>query len=112
MTTSLPNKTARLVDTAPTVVDGNRTVVAVAPTQTRRPWRTTVRTAFQGAIALASLAPFVAAGIYGDATDPADYAPAVAQVLAVSSAVTRVMAHPQVDAFLRRFAPFLSATGR
>jgi hypothetical protein len=82
----------------------------VEPTQVRRPWRTTVRTAFQGAVALASLTPFVVAGVYGDATDPADYAPAIAQVLAVSSAVTRVMALPQVEEFLRRFAPFLAAS--
>jgi hypothetical protein len=80
-----------------------------APTQVRRPWRATVRTAFQGAVAIASLTPFVVTGIYGDATDPADYAPAVAQVLAVSGAVTRVMALPQVEDFLRRFVPFLAA---
>lgn len=81
--------------------------VSVAPTQVRRPWRATVRTVFQGAIALATLLPFVASGIYDDGENvPA----AVVQVLAVSAAITRVMALPQVEAFLSRFVPFLAAT--
>lgn len=77
-----------------------------APTQVRRPWRTTARSVFQFAIALATLLPFVATGIYDDT----DAAPAVVgQVLAVAATVTRVMALPQVEAFLRRFAPWLAA---
>lgn len=82
--------------------------VSVQPTQVRRPWRTVVRSAFQAAVALATLAPLVAAGVY-DGADPDTYPAAVGQVLVVSSAVTRVMAMPQVEVFLRRFLPFLSA---
>lgn len=80
--------------------------MTTTPTQVKRPWRATVRTVFQFVVALASLLPFVVAGVYTDA----DAAPAViGQVLAVAAAVTRVMAVPQVEDFLRRFAPFLAA---
>lgn len=83
------------------------TQVLVTPTQMRRPWRSTFRTAFQALVALATLVPFVVAGIY--ATE-ADYPAVVVQVLAVCSAVARVMALPQVEVFLRKFLPFLSAS--
>ena len=76
------------------------------PTQTRRPWRATVRTIVQLVLAFATLAPLVAAGVYTNA----DQAPAiVVQVLAVAGAITRVMALPEVEQFLRRFAPWLAA---
>jgi hypothetical protein len=75
------------------------------PTQVRRPWRATIRTAFQAALALATLIPFVVSGVYGDAETPA----LVTQVVLVAAAVSRVMALPQVEVFLRTFAPFLSA---
>lgn len=78
----------------------------VQPTQLRRPWRATVRTVFQLMLALATLLPFIASGIYDDV----DQAPVVVgQVLAVAAGVTRVMAAPQVEAFLKRFAPWLAA---
>lgn len=80
-------------------------IAAVQPTQLRRPWRATLRTAFQAIVALATLAPFLAGGIY----QADDYPVVVGQVLAVSAAVTRVMALPQVEDFLRRFLPFLAA---
>lgn len=79
--------------------------VAVTPTQVRRPWRTTVRTGFQAAVALATLIPFIVTGAYGDAHTPA----AVTQVVVVSGAVSRVMALPQVETFLRTFLPWLAA---
>lgn len=67
-------------------------------TQTQRPWRTVVRTVFQAVIALLTLVPLVATNVYHDAaTAPA----AVAQVLAVCAALTRIMAMPQVEAFLQ-----------
>lgn len=80
--------------------------VLTQPTQVRRPWRSTIRTVFQGLVALASLVPFLITGVYnGDA----DYPAVVVQVLAVSGTITRVMALPQVEDFLRRFAPWLAA---
>lgn len=78
-----------------------------APTQVRRPWRTTARTVFQLGLALVTLVPFIVSGIY---TSEADYPAVVLQLLAVTSAVTRVMALPQVETFLRTFVPFLAAT--
>lgn len=81
-------------------------VVGVTPTQVRRPWRSTVRTAFQALIALATLAPLIVGGVY---TSSASYPAVVVQVLAVAAAITRVMALPGVETFLRRFAPFLAA---
>lgn len=76
------------------------------PTQVARPWRTTLRTVFQFVVALASVLPLIAVGIYTDA----DQAPViVGQVLAVATAITRVMAIPEVEAVLRHFVPWLAA---
>lgn len=79
------------------------------PTQVRQPTRTTVRTVFQALVALASLAPLIAAGVYDGS---GDYPAAVGQVLAVSAAVTRVMAIPSVEQFLKDYLPFLAAQPR
>lgn len=85
---------------------GHMSIVDVAPTQLRRPWRSTARTVFQLVIALATLLPFVAAGVYDDV----DQAPVVVgQILTVAATITRVMALPRVEAFLRRWAPWLAA---
>lgn len=82
------------------------TDVVVTPTQVRRPWRSTTRTIFQALVALATLLPLVLAGVYDSESD---YPAIVVQVLAAAAAVTRVMALPQVEEFLRRFLPFLAA---
>jgi hypothetical protein len=76
----------------------------VTPTQTRHPWRATLRTILAAGLALASLLPEVAA------TTHVDTVPAVVQVLAVAGIVTRILAMPGVDGFLRRFAPWLAAS--
>lgn len=73
------------------------------PTQTRYPWRATARTVFAALVGGISLLPLVAV------TAGVDAVPAVAQVVAVSAAVTRVLALPGVDAWLRRFVPWLAA---
>ena len=75
------------------------------PTQVARPWRTTVRTVFQFVIALATLLPVLAAGVYDGAETPA----AVVHVLTVATTITRLMALPQVETFLRRWFPWLAA---
>lgn len=76
---------------------------APAPTQTRHPWRATIRTGFAAAVALASLLPYVVA--------QADIgtAPGVTQVLVIAAAVTRVMALPGVNEWLQDFFPLLAA---
>lgn len=76
-----------------------------APTQSRHPWRATLRTIFQAGLAIASLAPTVAA-VGG--LDKLSTAPAVGQVLLVCGIITRIMAIPGVNEALRKFLPFLA----
>ncbi len=74
------------------------------PTQVKRPWRATFRTVVQGAVALATLLPYVLSN-FDIATEGK-----VAQVLAVLAVATRVMADPKVEAFLQKYLPWLAAT--
>jgi len=73
------------------------------PTQSKHPWRATARTVAAAGIGLLSLLPLIAITAHVDAV------PAVAQVLAVTGAITRVLAMPGVDGWLRRWLPFLAA---
>lgn len=75
-------------------------------TQVARPWRTTLRSTFQGLVAFAAVAP----GIYSAATthDAGLATGWAATGLGVAAAVTRIMAMPQVDDFLKKFIPFLA----
>lgn len=79
------------------------TVVLADPTQVRRPWRSTARTIFQSSIALAAMW-----GLIVEALGLPDWAWVGASV-AVAGGITRVMALPSVETFLRTFLPFLSA---
>jgi hypothetical protein len=74
------------------------------PTQSQHPWRATVRTLLAATIGLLSLLPDIAmvAGV--------DTNVAVVQVLAVTGGITRVLAMPGVDAWLRRYVPWLAAS--
>jgi len=76
-----------------------------APTQSRHPWRATLRTIFATGLAVASLAPTIAT-VGG--LEKLTATPAVAQVLLVCGIVTRVMAIPGVNELLRKVAPFLA----
>lgn len=79
--------------------------VLADPTQVRRPWRSTARTVFQALVALCVLFPILV-----DQTGlKAEDLPWLAIPLAVAATVTRIMALPQVEAFLKRFLPFLAA---
>jgi hypothetical protein len=73
-------------------------------TQSRHPWRATVRTIFAAAVALLTLLPVIAmtAGI--------DTVPAVAQVLLVAGAVTRILALPGVEKWMELYIPWLAAS--
>lgn len=74
------------------------------PTQVRRPWKATVRTVFAVVVALAAMFPLlVQASGLDETLGP------VAGALAISSAITRIMALPSVDDFLARFLPWLAA---
>lgn len=76
---------------------------AVQPTQIRRPWRSTTRTVFQAGIALAAMW-----GLIVQAAGLPDWA-WVGTSLALAAGITRVMALPGVETFLRRFLPWLAA---
>jgi hypothetical protein len=99
----------KVPEDVPVILNDDKTTqqsVIVDPTQVRRPWRSTARTVFQALVALATLIPFVVAGIYDGS---ADYPAVVTQVLGVAAGVSRVMALPQVEKFLRTFFPWLAA---
>ncbi len=84
--------------------NGIMTLTPTTPTQTRHPWRATARTVIAAGVALLSLLPYVAA------TAHVDTVPAVAQVLVVTGAITRVLALPAVDRWVRRYLPWLAAS--
>jgi hypothetical protein len=83
------------------------TAIIASPTQVRKPWRATVRSAFQFLLAALTLIPFVIGGVY----ESDNYPVVVGQLLAAVTTAARVMALPQVEEFLRRFFPWLSASG-
>lgn len=72
-------------------------------TQVKYPWRATVRTIFAAVIGIIPLLPLVAGAAGMSAI------PWVAGVLALAGAVTRVLAVPGVEAWLRKYFSWLSA---
>ena len=76
---------------------------APAPSQVRRPWRTTARTVIGAAFGLLPLLPDIARAA------EVDTVPAVVSILAITAAITRIAAIPEVDAWLDRYLPWISA---
>lgn len=76
-------------------------------TQEKMPWRATVRTLFQAVVGLAALLPFALEAVANG--DPANLGQGAVVALAVSGAITRVMAVPAVNAFLQHYLPWLAA---
>lgn len=72
-------------------------------TQTRRPWNAVLRTSLAALIGLLPILPAIAETLHIDTV------PVVASTLAVTAAVTRVLAMPQVEAWLRQSLPALAA---
>lgn len=72
-------------------------------TQTRYPWRATLRTAFAVIVGLAAALPAIVA-----ASGVPETSGAVSIALGVATGITRVMALPQVDELLRKFMPWLA----
>lgn len=118
MNKPLPNAAetapARLVPGTTNPWDGGEVAtVRVAPTQVRRPWRSTIRTAVQVAIptllALGVVVPQVVQVILdevGEAMPPRLRLALLgisAGIVTAAAIVTRVMAIPQVELLLRRF---------
>lgn len=75
------------------------------PSQVAYPWRATLRTGVTAALALLPLLPQIA-----DAAN-IDEIPAVAQVLATTLVIQRVLTLPAVEAWLSQYVPWLSAAG-
>lgn len=92
-------------------MDTSTTPVPV-PTQVKRPWRATLRTAFQSLVAFAGLAPLIAAAVEEATGYDLDGVPFVVTALLICAALTRIMALSAVEAFLQQFVPFLSAAPR
>lgn len=76
----------------------------VPPTQTKHPWRATLRTLVAGAVGVLPLLPEVATAAHIGSVAT------VVQFLAVTGAVTRVLAVPAVNGWLGRYLPWLAAT--
>ncbi|HEY2086236.1 MAG TPA: hypothetical protein VGH54_09455 [Mycobacterium sp.] len=79
-------------------------------TQSKYPWRATARTAFAVIVGAAAMSPLV----YQAAThhDPSVATGWAATGLGIAAGVTRVLALPQVNDFLHRYAPWLAADSK
>ena len=79
------------------------TVPDTAPTQVRKPWRATFRTTLTAFVALIPLIPQIA-----EAAN-IDEIPAVASVVGLADAISRVLALNGVEAWLDKYIPILAA---
>ena len=79
-------------------------------TQSKHPWRAVVRTIFAAVVALAAMAGPIYEAITGGSPEAATGFTAI--MLAITGAITRVLALPQVDQWLHVFAPWLASGGR
>lgn len=79
------------------------TVPDTAPTQVRKPWRATFRTTLTAFVALIPLIPQIA-----EAAN-IDEIPAVASVVGLAAAISRVLALNGVEAWLDKYIPILAA---
>lgn len=73
-------------------------------TQEKYPWRATIRTIVQAVAGFASMWALMVAALGLD-----ESLPWVAASLAVTGAITRVMAVPEVNEWLDRYVPWLAA---
>lgn len=73
-------------------------------TQTEYPWHAVVRTLFQAVVGFAAMW-----GVIVEALGVDETLPWVVASLAVTGAITRVMAIPAVNTWLERFVPWLAA---
>lgn len=83
---------------------GRHSLAAQSPsTQVRYPWRAAVRTSLAAGVAALIAFPDIARVL------SIEHLPGVGLVMAISLGLTRVFALPNVDAWLRRFAPWLAS---
>lgn len=74
------------------------------PTQTQRPWRTTLRTTVAAAWGLIPLWPIIVGELNLDQATPW-----VAGSLVATAAFTRLASNPRIEAWLTEWAPWLAA---
>ena len=86
--------------------EGFPTRASLHATQSEYPWHAVVRTVFQAVVGFAAMWALMVEAMGLDET-----LPWVAASLAVTGAITRVMAIPAVNQWLARFVPFLAASG-
>lgn len=86
--------------------EGFPTRASLHATQSEYPWHAVVRTVFQAVVGFAAMWALMVEAMGLDET-----LPWVAASLAVTGAITRVMAIPAVNQWLAKFAPFLAAAG-
>lgn len=79
------------------------TLPVQSTTQVRHPWRATFRTVVAAAVGLLPLLPLVATAA------SATTIPWVIAMLGIAGAVTRVLAVPGVESWLRKYFSWLSA---
>lgn len=72
-------------------------------TQSRHPWRATLRTAVAVGVGLLPLLPEILGGLHLDT-----YAIG-GQVLGIAAGITRLLADPRVEVLLHQYAPWLAA---
>lgn len=75
------------------------------PSQVRHPWRAVLRTVITGLLALLPILPQIA-----DVAN-IDEIPAVAQFIATTVVVQRVLSLPAVENWLRTYVPWMAAEG-
>ncbi len=78
--------------------------LADEPSQVRHPWRAVVRTIVQLLIGLAAAMPLIVSS-----SGLPETAAGVGAALAISATITRLMAHPVVNALIATYLPFLAA---
>lgn len=79
------------------------TVLDTAPTQVRKPWRATFRTTLTAFVALMPLIPQIAEAAH------INEIPAVASVVGLAAAISRVLALNGVESWLDKYIPILAA---
>lgn len=77
---------------------------AAESTQEQYPWRAVIRTVFEAAVSFAATWPLVVVALGLD-----DGWQWVTASLVVTGGITKLMALPQVNAWLERFIPWLAA---
>lgn len=82
---------------------GDHVATKSTSTQTQYPWRATVRTVFAAVVAFSAMYPLIVATLGLDANIEW-----VGTSILVTGYITKVMAMPKVDQFIRDYLPLLA----